>query len=100
VTPVLIVEGERLLLRAMAMNLIARGYEVIEASTGSQGLAAAAVHRPDIILLHLGLPDLTGHDVIRAVRAYSQTPIMVLSARTASRDKIGALDVGADDYVT
>lgn len=99
-TRVLIVEDERPLMRALAMNLTARGYEVVEADTGSQGLAAAAVENPDVILLDLGLPDLGGMDVIRGVRAYSQIPIVVLSARTGSSDKISALDVGADDYVT
>jgi two-component system KDP operon response regulator KdpE len=99
-TRVLIVEDEHALMRALAMNLTARGYEVVEADTGSKGLAAAAVENPDVILLDLGLPDLTGMDVIRGVRAYSQTPIVVLSARTGSSDKISALDVGADDYVT
>jgi two-component system KDP operon response regulator KdpE len=100
VTRVLIVEDERPLLRALAMNLTARGYDVVEADTGSQGLASAAVDDPDVILLDLGLPDLTGLEVIRGVRAYSRTPIVVLSARTGSSDKISALDVGADDYIT
>ena len=100
VTRVLIVEDERPLLRALAMNLTARGFEVVEADTGSQGLAAAAVDRPDVILLDLGLPDVSGLDVIRGVRAYSETPIVVLSARTGSSDKIEALDIGADDYIT
>jgi two-component system KDP operon response regulator KdpE len=99
-TRVLIVEDEHALMRALAMNLTARGYEVVEADSGSKGLAAAAVDQPDVILLDLGLPDLTGMDVIRGVRAYSETPIVVLSARTASSEKISALDVGADDYVT
>jgi two-component system KDP operon response regulator KdpE len=83
-TRVLIVEDEHALMRALAMNLTARGYEVVEADSGSKGLAAAAVDQPDVILLDLGLPDLTGMDVIRGVRAYSETPIVVLSARTAS----------------
>jgi two-component system KDP operon response regulator KdpE len=99
-TKVLVVEDERPLLRALAMNLAARGYDVVEADTAVKGLTAAAVEEPDVILLDLGLPDLTGLDVIRGVRASSDVPIVVLSARTGSSDKITALDMGADDYVT
>jgi two-component system KDP operon response regulator KdpE len=100
VTRVLVVEDERALLRALAMNLVARGYEVVEADTGTGALAAAASDEPDVILLDLGLPDISGLDVIRAVRTYTTTPIIVLSARTGSSDKVSALDLGADDYVT
>ncbi len=99
-TRVLIVEDERALLRALAMNLTARGYEVTEAETGTRALSAAAAVEHDLILLDLGLPDLSGFDVIRGVRAYAQTPIVVVSARTGSSDKVAALDLGADDYVT
>ena len=97
---VLIVEDERPLRRALAMNLTARGYDVSEADTGTAALSAAAGAELDVILLDLGLPDLSGMDVIRAVRAYASTPIIVLSARTGSSDKVAALDLGADDYVT
>jgi two-component system KDP operon response regulator KdpE len=100
VTRVLVVEDERALLRALAMNLTARGYEVTEADTATKALSAAATVDQDVILLDLGLPDLSGLDVIKAVRAYAQTPIVVLSARTGSADKVAALDLGADDYVT
>ena len=99
-TRVLVVEDERALLRALAMNLTARGYEVSEADTGTRALSIAAAVEPDVILLDLGLPDISGLDVIRAIRAYTQTPIVVLSARTGSGDKVQALDIGADDYVT
>lgn len=99
-THVLIVEDERPLLRALAMNVTARGYQVTEADTGAKALAAAASGEPDVILLDLGLPDVSGLEVIRAVRAYASTPIIVLSARTGSGDKVAALDLGADDYVT
>ncbi|MDT4956966.1 MAG: two-component system, OmpR family, operon response regulator KdpE [Pseudonocardiales bacterium] len=99
-TRVLIVEDERPLRRALAMNLTARGYDVSEADTGTAALSAAAGSEHDVILLDLGLPDLSGMDVIRAVRAYASTPIIVLSARTGSSDKVSALDLGADDYVT
>ncbi len=97
---VLIVEDERPLLRALAMNLTARGYEVTEAETGTRALAAAATLELDVIVLDLGLPDLSGLDVIKGVRKYAATPIIVLSARTGTSDKVAALDVGADDYVT
>ena len=99
-TTVLIVEDDRGLLRALAMNLTARRYDVVEAVDGSGGLLAASTRSPDVILLDLGLPDLSGFDVIRGVRAYSSVPIVVLSARTGSSDKVTALDLGADDYVT
>jgi two-component system, OmpR family, KDP operon response regulator KdpE len=99
-TRVLIVEDERALLRALAMNLTARGYEVTEADTGTRALSAAASVEPDVIVLDLGLPDLSGFDVIKGVRAYASTPIIVLSARTGTSEKVTALDLGADDYVT
>jgi two-component system KDP operon response regulator KdpE len=100
VTRVLIVEDERALLRALAMNLTARGYEVTEAETGTRALSAAASVEHDVIVLDLGLPDISGLDVIKAVRAYAATPIIVLSARTATSEKVAALDLGADDFVT
>ena len=99
-TKILIVEDERALLRALAMNLTARGYEVTEADSGTRALSAAAAVDHDLIVLDLGLPDLSGLDVIKAVRAYSATPIIVLSARTGTSEKVAALDLGADDYVT
>ena len=100
-TRVLVVEDEPSLLRALAMNLTARGYEVGIAETGTAALTAAARQPPDLILLDLGLPDLGGLDVIRGIRAYdTATPIIVLSARTGSTDKVRALDLGADGDVT
>jgi two-component system KDP operon response regulator KdpE len=100
VTRVLLVEDERALLRALAMNLVARGYAVTETESGTRALTALADERHDVIVLDLGLPDMSGVDVIRAVRAFASTPIIVLSARSGSADKVEALDVGADDYVT
>ncbi|HEV7204516.1 MAG TPA: response regulator transcription factor [Jatrophihabitans sp.] len=97
---ILLVEDEKPLLRALAMNLVARGYAVTEAETGTKALTALADHQHDVIVLDLGLPDMSGVDVIRAVRAYASTPIIVLSARSGSADKVEALDLGADDYVT
>ena len=99
-TRVLIVEDERPLLRALAMNLTARGYSVTEAPTGTRALTAMADKPHDAVVLDLGLPDMSGLDVIRAIRAYSTTPIIVLSARSGSADKVEALDLGADDYVS
>ena len=88
------------MLRALAMNFTARDYEVVQARTGTEALTSAARDRPDLIVLDLGLPDVSGVDVIRGVRAHSETPIIVLSARISSPDKVQALDLGADDYVT
>jgi two-component system KDP operon response regulator KdpE len=99
-TRVLIVDDERPLLRALAMNLTARGYEVSEAETADDALATVATCEPDVILLDLGLPDFSGLEVIRVVRRRAGLPIVVLSARTGSSDKVAALDLGADDYVT
>jgi two-component system KDP operon response regulator KdpE len=97
---VLIVEDERPLMRALAMNLVARGYAVTEVDNGARALTALADHEHDAIVLDLGLPDLSGLEVIRAVREIASTPIIVLSARNGSSDKVEALDLGADDYVT
>jgi two-component system KDP operon response regulator KdpE len=97
---VLIVDDEPTLLRALAMNFTARDYEVVQARTGTEALTSAARDRPDLIVLDLGLPDVSGVDVIRGVRADAETPIIVLSARIGSPDKVQALDLGADDYVT
>ena len=97
---VLVVEDEPALLRALQINLRARGYAVATATAGSEALAEAARRPPDAVLLDLGLPDTDGTEVIRQLRTWSQIPVIVLSGRTGSGDKIGALDAGADDYVT
>jgi two-component system KDP operon response regulator KdpE len=97
---VLIVEDEPALLRALRINLRARGYDVVAASTGREALAQARQRPPDVVLLDLGLPDIDGTEVIRDLRGWSRAPVIVLSGRTGSGDKIGALDAGADDYVT
>lgn len=99
-TRILLVEDESTLLRALAMNLTARGYDVSEATNGTRALALAAGVEPDIVVLDLGLPDIAGFEVIKAIRQYASIPIIVLSARTGSSDKVVALDLGADDYVT
>jgi two-component system KDP operon response regulator KdpE len=99
-TRVLVVDDDPQILRALKINLTARGYTVLTAPDGTNALHMAAHHHPDVIVLDLGLPDLDGTDVITGLRGWSTTPIIVLSARTDSSDKVEALDVGADDYVT
>ena len=97
---ILIVEDQPELIRALRINLRARQYEVLTARTGREALAVAASHPPDAIILDLGLPDIDGTEVIVELRRWYRAPIIVLSGRTSPGDKIGALDVGADDYVT
>jgi two-component system KDP operon response regulator KdpE len=97
---VLIVEDEPALLRALQINLRARGYDVTTSVAGQEALVEAARRPPDAVLLDLGLPDLDGNEVIRQLRAWTNVPVIVLSGRAGSGDKIGALDAGADDYVT
>jgi two-component system, OmpR family, KDP operon response regulator KdpE len=99
-TRVLIVDDEPQILRALRINLTARQYDVHTAADGAEALHAAASVRPDLIVLDLGLPDIDGVDVIRKLRTWTPVPIVVLSGRTDSRDKVAALDAGADDYVT
>jgi two-component system KDP operon response regulator KdpE len=99
VTRVLVVDDETPMRRALAANLKARGYEVDAAETGEQALDLAARHHPDVVLLDLGLPGIDGLEVIDGLRGWTNVPIVVLSARGAERDKVAALDAGADDYV-
>jgi two-component system, OmpR family, KDP operon response regulator KdpE len=97
---ILLVEDQPELVRALQINLRARQYEVVTARTGREALALAASHPPDAIILDLGLPDIDGTEVIVELRRWCKAPIIVLSGRTSPGDKIGALDIGADDYVT
>jgi two-component system, OmpR family, KDP operon response regulator KdpE len=97
---VLVVDDEPQILRALAINLRARGYEVDLASDGEQALQLAGHHHPDVVVLDLGLPGIDGVDVIRGLRGWTSIPIVVLSVRDAEHDKVAALDAGADDYVT
>ena len=97
---ILLVEDEPSLLRALLINLRARQYQVVTACAGREALAAAARRPPDAVILDLGLPDIDGTEVIAELRRWSRTPIIVLSGRASPGDKIGALDAGADDYVT
>ncbi len=97
---VLIVDDEPALARALAINLRAAGWDVTTAADGRSALQAAATEHPDVIVLDLGLPDLDGTEVIAGLRGWTKVPIIVLSARQHGEDKIEALDLGADDYVT
>ncbi|GFG70556.1 response regulator [Mycolicibacter senuensis] len=99
-TRVLVVDDEPQILRALKINLSVRGYEVVTAATGAGALRAAAEHRPDVVILDLGLPDISGIEVLAGLRGWLTVPVIVLSARTDSADKVEALDAGADDYVT
>jgi len=100
VTKVLIVDDEAPFLRALSVSLRARGYDVDEAETGEAGLTLAARGHPDVIVLDLGLPGMSGLDVLRQLRTWTGTPVIVLSARQSEPTKVEALDLGADDYVT
>jgi two-component system, OmpR family, KDP operon response regulator KdpE len=100
VTRVLIVDDEPQLLRALRINLTARQFDVVTAADGRQALQAATAQHPDLVVLDLGLPDIDSVEVIRNLRTWTPVPIVVLSGRTGSRDKVDALDAGADDYVT
>ncbi|SDL44127.1 two-component system, OmpR family, KDP operon response regulator KdpE [Lentzea albidocapillata subsp. violacea] len=99
-TKVLVVDDEPQIVRALRINLSARGYEVLTAHDGATALRVAAEGKPDVVVLDLGLPDMDGTDVIAGLRGWTTLPIIVLSARTDSADKVDALDAGADDYVT
>jgi two-component system KDP operon response regulator KdpE len=97
---VLVVDDEPPIVWALGTNLRARGYEVDVARTGEEALQLAARHHPDAVILDLGLPGISGIDVIGGLRGWTAVPIVVLSARDAEQDKVAALDAGADDYVT
>ncbi len=94
------VDDEPSIVRALRINLAARKYEVSTATDGASGLAAVARDRPDVMILDLGLPDMDGTEVIRGVRGWTSTPIIVLSVWGQENQKVAALDAGADDYVT
>ncbi len=99
-TRVLVVDDDPQILRALRINLRARAYEVDVASDGASALRLAAANQPDLIVLDLGLPDLDGIEVLRGLRGWTTVPVIVLSGRAGSGDKVAALDIGADDYVT
>jgi two-component system KDP operon response regulator KdpE len=97
---ILLIEDEPQMRRFLRVTLQSRGYDLIEASSGEEGIAQSATRKPDVILLDLGLPDLDGLEVLGRIREWSQTPVIILSAREQEQDKIRALDAGADDYLT
>ena len=99
-TKVLIVDDEPQILRALRAGLLAHGYDVVSAADGEEALDKAATELPDAVILDLNLPKLSGLDVCRGLREWSSVPIIVLSVRDAERDKVAALDLGADDYLT
>jgi two-component system KDP operon response regulator KdpE len=99
-TRVLVVDDEPQIVRALVINLKARKYDVDAATDGATALQLAAAHHPDVVVLDLGLPDLDGVEVIKGLRGWTRVPIIVLSARHSSDEKVQALDAGADDYVT
>jgi two-component system, OmpR family, KDP operon response regulator KdpE len=100
VTRVLVVDDEPPIVRAVAANLRVRGFEVLTAASGEAALAAVETHQPDCVVLDLGLPGIGGLEVLRRLRTWTQVPVVVLTAIDGERDKVTALDLGADDYVT
>ena len=97
---VLVVEDDLVTRHYLARTLCSNNYQVIETATGEDGIAQACARQPDVVLLDLGLPDVEGVDVVRRLREWTATPIIVLSLRGHERDKVAALDAGADDYLT
>lgn len=99
-TRILCIEDEPTLLRTLGANLRARGYDIDLTNTGELGVEVASAKKPDVVIVDLGLPGMSGLEVIRSLRQWTLVPIIVLSARDTEFDKIGALDAGADDYVS
>lgn len=96
----LVIDDERSIRRLLRIVLNEHGYEVVEAESGESGLSQAAMQRPDVIILDLGLPDTDGHKVLRRLREWSKVPVLILSVRADAEEKVKGLDAGADDYVT
>ena len=97
---ILIVEDEKGILSFMTTALASNGYDVISANSGAKAITMVTSHCPDLVILDLGLPDMDGVEVLRSIRKWTHLPIIVVSARTHERDKVEALDLGADDYIT
>ncbi|MFC5653476.1 response regulator [Paenibacillus solisilvae] len=97
---ILIIDDEPQIRKLLRVTLNAHGFEAAEAATGQEGLLQATMVRPDLIVLDLGLPDMTGMEVLQHIREWSQVPIIILTAQDQEQDKVAALDRGADDYVT
>lgn len=99
-TRILIIDDESQIRRLLKVALTGHGYEVKEAANGEEGLNEVIMYHPDLIILDMGLPDIEGIDIVRQLREWSKVPIIIVSVREDESDKIGALDAGADDYVT
>jgi two-component system KDP operon response regulator KdpE len=97
---ILIIDDEEQMRRLLRITLEASDYRVAEAATGKAGITEAAMVRPDLIVLDMGLPDMPGSEVLSAIRAWTAVPVLVLSVRGSEQDKVAMLDLGADDYVT
>jgi len=97
---VLVIDDEPQIRKFLRISLVSQGYTVLEAATGEQGLSQAALGRPDVVVLDLGLPDMDGQQVLRDLREWSGVPVLVLSVRASEAQKVEALDNGANDYVT
>ena len=97
---ILVIEDEKSIAQFIAAVLDGQGYETIQARTGAEGLSMISSHCPDLVILDLGLPDMDGMDILRQLRSWSSLPVVVVSARSHERDKVTALDQGADDYLT
>jgi two-component system KDP operon response regulator KdpE len=97
---VLVVDDENAIRRFLRVALTSQAYTVVEAASGQDALSAAATHKPDIVILDLGLPDIDGVEVTHLLRQWTQVPVIILSVRGSESDKIAALDAGADDYLT
>jgi two-component system KDP operon response regulator KdpE len=97
---ILVIDDEPQIRKLLRVSLGAHGYEIDEAATGVEGINRVAIFKPDLVIVDLGLPDMDGKAVVKAIREWSQTPLVVLTARDQEQEKIEALDAGADDYVT
>ena len=97
---ILVIDDEAQIRKFLRISLIAQGYKVLEADNGREGLAQAALNKPDLLVLDLGLPDMEGQAVLRQLREWSHVPVLVLSVRAGESEKVLALDCGANDYVT
>ena len=99
-TTVLVIDDEPQIRKFLRISLASQGYNVLEAATGAEGVSQAALNRPDVVVLDLGLPDMDGQQVLRDIREWSSVPVLVLSVRASEAQKVQALDSGANDYVT
>ena len=97
---ILVIDDEPQIRKFLRISLVSQGYTVLEAATGADGLSQAALGRPDVLVLDLGLPDMDGQQVLREFREWSNAPVLVLSVRASEAQKVQALDGGANDYVT